>query len=536
MSSPPASPENREISLRAELNGLLQAGQLEDLAAYCDSFLEEFPQAAWLRTLGAYAYITLGRPEPAIALAAESLAMGSGDLNALIVLSNAHGQLGNHAAAAEALERVHERLPRRADIAVELLEHVSAAYGMATAKRRYERLLQTSRSTLLTSAWAKLQYRAGGPGYLDAPLLSVPAWAASRGVDFDWADQPFPIPWEEPIVAGDATRQRQRGAYPSYAPYVLTLQDATVFSKSNMVLTADGAVLNDTAADEEFGQFVDFNDDLVVVERQGDRVVLNVGQYEMGSLDACLHMAGSVSEHFGHWTSEYLTRLCSLQHHPRFSELPVLVDEQMPPQHREYLSLVIDNPIVVLPAGHGVRCKELVVAGPASFFPTHHRGVEIIPPYRLGASSAAAYEFIRERVVSRLPPPGASDRRVYLSRRSRIWRRPTNEDEISSHLEARGYEILYPEDLSFAEQVRVFQEARVIVAANGSALMNTVFCQPGTRIVVLSQTGIFNWSLYYAWAVNRGCEVIFVCSAENTGRKHDNYTIATTQLDLALPE
>lgn len=537
MSIPATGPER---ALHDEVAGFLRTRQFGRAASLSERARQTFPQAVWPLTFGAYAQFQLGRNQDAIAWAAESLATGPVDVTALFVLGSAHGRLGNAAAAAQALERAHEKLPDRPDIAAALLEQSAAAYGPPAGRRLFERLSRNATSPQLTAAWAKLQFRAGAvdlpEGYVNAPLLSVPAWAASRGLPLDWSDSPITIPWEEPAVAGEPDLPRQRGEYLSYAPYVATLRDATIFSKSNMVLTSDGAVLDDTTADEEFGQFVtDFMSDLVVSDRRDDRLLLNVGKYQLEKLDACLHMAGSVSEHFGHWTSEYLLRLYYFQHHPRFAELPIVVDEQMPPQHLDYLRLVVDNPIVTLRPGCAMKCRELVVAAPVAFFPVHPTGLDVIPPYRIGASSAGAYEFIRERAASRLPPPGPHERKVYLSRRRR-GRRPNNEDEISAHLEARGFEVVYPEDLSFADQARVFQEARVIVAPNGSALMNCVFCPPGTRVIVLSQRGVFNWSLFYSWAINRGCKVIFVCGAEDTGRKHDNYTIDTADLDLALAE
>ena len=539
MSVSPVSADDLAATMRVQIAELIRQGRFREVATLCEQHREGAAGAAWLRTFGAYANFQLGRDGPAVALAAEALAMAPADATALFVLGSAHGRLGNPAAAAQALERAHERLPARSDIAAVLLEQTGAAYGMQTARRSFERLSRTAAGPELTAAWAKLLFRAGATalpkGYVAAPLMSAPAWAASRGLPFDWSDQPISIPWSEPAVAGEPDRPRRAGEYPSYAPYVLTLRDATIFSKSNMVLTADGAVLDDTTADAEFGRFVtNFMSERVVADRQGERLLLNVGQYEIVEIDACLHMAGSVSEHFGHWTSEFLQRLYYLRRHPRFESLPIVVDEQMPPQHFEFLRLAVDNPIITLAAHQGMRCRELVVAAPVSFFPVHLADDHEVPPYRIGASSAPAYAFVCDRVASRLPPPGPSDRLIYLSRAKRGGRRPLNEAELSTHLAARGFEIINAEDLSFADQVRTFQEARVIVAPNGSAMMNCAFCKPGTRIVVLSQQGIFNWSLFNAWALGRGYEVIFVCGPHQSGSKHDSYTIPLGGLDLAL--
>jgi capsular polysaccharide biosynthesis protein len=59
------------------------------------------------------------------------------------------------------------------------------------------------------------------------------------------------------------------------------------------------------------------------------------------------------------------------------------------------------------------------------------------------------------------------------------------------HDEARGVEhllglvvpVVYPAEMSFAEQVRMFASADLIIAPHGSGLTNVVFCKPHTKIV-----------------------------------------------------
>jgi capsular polysaccharide biosynthesis protein len=133
-----------------------------------------------------------------------------------------------------------------------------------------------------------------------------------------------------------------------------------------------------------------------------------------------------------------------------------------------------------------------------------------------------------------MPPPSRTDRKVYLSRRLRGGRRPLNEEEISAYLAARGFEIVLPEKLSFTEQVRLFQEASVVVAANGSSLMNAVFSAPGAEFYVLSQRGIFNWGLFFGLMTELGYRVTFICCARETERKHDNYLVSIEELEAGL--
>ena len=63
-------------------------------------------------------------------------------------------------------------------------------------------------------------------------------------------------------------------------------------------------------------------------------------------------------------------------------------------------------------------------------------------------------------------------------------------------LQPYGFEVVYAEHLSFAEQMSIFQDAEVVIGVTGAALSNIVFCSPGTLVICLIsaklQLGIFS--------------------------------------------
>ena len=82
-------------------------------------------------------------------------------------------------------------------------------------------------------------------------------------------------------------------------------------------------------------------------------------------------------------------------------------------------------------------------------------------------------------------PPAARDAtpfspRVFISRRSALARRIANEDEVRRVLAPLGFAAYALEEMSFAEQVRLFAQAELIVAPHGAGLMNLAFAgRPG---------------------------------------------------------
>jgi capsular polysaccharide biosynthesis protein len=105
-----------------------------------------------------------------------------------------------------------------------------------------------------------------------------------------------------------------------------------------------------------------------------------------------------------------------------------------------------------------------------------------VMPY-LDPGGRRLFEELRQRVGAR-----HGGQRIYLSRLG--WsnaghsvRVLMNEAQLIERLASGGFEIVEPETLSLAEQIRVFSSARMIVGPAGSAFYNTVFCRPGTRII-----------------------------------------------------
>lgn len=87
--------------------------------------------------------------------------------------------------------------------------------------------------------------------------------------------------------------------------------------------------------------------------------------------------------------------------------------------------------------------------------------------------------------------PGAVDgvsRPAYLAktRLSAGITRLVNEGEIAGELERRGVEIVHPEALDFAAQVRLLSTRRIVLGTVGSAFHSTAFAAPGRRLVGLN--------------------------------------------------
>jgi hypothetical protein len=108
--------------------------------------------------------------------------------------------------------------------------------------------------------------------------------------------------------------------------------------------------------------------------------------------------------------------------------------------------------------------------------------------------SADIYRVLRDMVGDGVSEPPS--RLLYISRRDAARRRLVNDDAVGAMLEARGFEHVSPSTLTFADEVRTFAEARMVVSVCGAELANTAFMPSGGSVVMLTPAmmpGAFYW-------------------------------------------
>ena len=67
-----------------------------------------------------------------------------------------------------------------------------------------------------------------------------------------------------------------------------------------------------------------------------------------------------------------------------------------------------------------------------------------------------------------------------------------DEQQLEAFLSAAGFEVVHLEDTQWIEQIRLFQNARVIAGPHGAGLSNLVFARPGTIVIELTVGYMFN--------------------------------------------
>jgi capsular polysaccharide biosynthesis protein len=131
----------------------------------------------------------------------------------------------------------------------------------------------------------------------------------------------------------------------------------------------------------------------------------------------------------------------------------------------------------------------------------------------VGRFNEGLMNFFRDKMLGENTTQILPFRCIYITRGKARRRRISNEDTVFDSLEQRGFEKLELEDLKLIDQVKVFQEARIVVASHGAGLSNSMFMQKGQTIIELKSDNNRYWcyfslarvfGLKYYYSLNQG--------------------------------
>jgi hypothetical protein len=225
-----------------------------------------------------------------------------------------------------------------------------------------------------------------------------------------------------------------------------------------------------------------------------------------------------------HWLLDQLPTIRGLR---RYKEAtgrdPTVIVEQNPPDWvRETLSLVgVDN---VVPLDVPVaRADRLIVSSCREGVP---RNRSVYEPSR------ADIDWLNLEMKSRAPSTSVecSDR-IYISREnfSDRGRHVANREELERVLEEFDIDICTPETLSIADQIRLYENANLIMGAHGAGLTNMIFSEDACIIEFLNK----GYPAYQHLAQLCGHEYQFL-HCEGGGNHHTPIEVDVTELRKLL--
>ncbi len=197
-----------------------------------------------------------------------------------------------------------------------------------------------------------------------------------------------------------------------------------------------------------------------------------------------------------HWLTDALTRLFAMRN--RSEELVLLLPWNY--QSLDFVQSSLNafgvNTVEFIRQNEVFNCRRLFL--PTHTAPSGHYNEEIIGGVRgllLEAYGDAS-------------SPGGSER-LYISRSRAPKRRVTNEKEVVRVLKQFGFQIIYAENHSFAEQVKLCSRARYLVSNHGAGLTNMLFMPQGSTVLELRHNSDGDRNCYFTLASALGLDYLY---------------------------
>ncbi|MBU67211.1 MAG: hypothetical protein CL858_17410 [Cupriavidus sp.] len=345
------------------------------------------------------------------------------------------------------------------------------------------------------------------------------------------------------FLGGSIALTSQPGSLDAPPQYVAFFKDCLTFPRSNVVLHGK-RLIYDVAAHPLSG-VADIKDGVnpgqIMLAVWGPGRALVEAPAEIQTIDAGLMLFGFQSRQYGHWLLEFVPRMLWFNDPACPPGLPLCIDDQMPDTHRQIIALMDerDRPVQVLPPV-ATRFGELGLAPVPTFYPFDTRpGLPIYDAIWPSDVLAATRGKILERLTANGSDLQRTGRRILLSRRGFTQRRLVNEAEIADALQPHGFEVIQPENYTFAEQVEVYHAAEIVVGSASSALINCLFCRPGTKVIALTHDNpAFYFRGFTSLIESSGAQLLFVrghaVQTEGLHPMHADYAASPNAILQAL--
>jgi capsular polysaccharide biosynthesis protein len=266
---------------------------------------------------------------------------------------------------------------------------------------------------------------------------------------------------------------------------VAVLTGAIQYGGTNLVIVEDQAVCHDLY---DFRR--DFTSEELHARHQIDhkRNRMRCFLYDDGpeEIRVAATFVDACATNYAHWMTEVLPRVVLFCADTRFRGVPIIVNDGLHKNIMESLLLAVGHgrEIITLPIGRALRVGRLYLTSATGYVPFDRRNNK-----RAGHSHGLFCPEALLRLRQLLPARDQttdhdSPEKIYLKRTSGT-RKIANAVEVEQILISHGYTTVEPEKLSFTQQMRLFNNARMIIGPSGSAIANAIYCRTDAEVTIL---------------------------------------------------
>lgn len=264
-------------------------------------------------------------------------------------------------------------------------------------------------------------------------------------------------------------------------PYVAELKNAQVFGSTDLVMVND-TVLYDEINESNIKQYAIKAP--VIKNINTSNVTIISQKFGKNIIDKAIHLLKDHSHNYFHWIVENLPRLSLVKTIDK--SIPLIIDERLPKQFHDALELfnTEKRKIIYIKSGVVYRVNKLIYPSPLTIIHDNY-GIPVFSKDSI-YNVLGLDEFSKQILKSVNPLQIRTlTRRIFVSRKNSDYRQLINSKALEELLITRGFEIIFPENMSFIAQVNLFSQAEIIIGQSGAGMANCIFANKNCRIIML---------------------------------------------------
>lgn len=244
-------------------------------------------------------------------------------------------------------------------------------------------------------------------------------------------------------------------------------------------------------------------------------------------IDKAINLLGEASSNYYHFMIDICSKMVYINNHPELSDVPLLVDSVIQNKNTfiALLNGVNKHHHKIIYVNSSVFIKDLYYFSPASWslvMPNvlfWNKTIKELKshPYRL-VKNEKVINMYRDEFLPTDKLDGVGNK-IFIRRKN--LSRMINEDQVIKLLDKYGYQPISLEDYSLLDQIKIFNNSKIIVSEEGAGCVNMVYCQKRTKYILITPK---NWVSYtyssLAYLLNVDITYILSSECDYHDRKH----------------
>lgn len=204
------------------------------------------------------------------------------------------------------------------------------------------------------------------------------------------------------------------------------------------------------------------------------------------TFDKALFLCGSAYSNYYHFLMEILPRLALSEQKNIYPDWPILADAGLKEIPSLYAALRMTNvnqhQIIWVELNTLYHVRKLAYVSPVTWAPMNMKH-SLWPKGKDYVLCKQAIQCMKELITKQAAE--LEVKRLYVARYQTKNVRLLNDREMAELCTEYGFQVIFPEKLSFIEQVAYFHSAEYIMTCAGAGCTNAIFCREGTTMYMV---------------------------------------------------